>query len=109
MSRAARHYHSTWFVVIVAVFVTCLLIATPIVFMLVRGQRQGFMRRLRRLPLAAYFAFKVVFYFVVIVGGLLVARLLLSNDVVHYVEEDPVFRQALVFSVVSPDPTETML
>jgi adenylate cyclase len=80
--------------------ITCLVIATPIVFMLVRGQRHGFMRRLRRLPLAAYFAFKVVFYFVVIVGGLLVARLLLSNDVVHYVEEDPVFRQALVFSIV---------
>ncbi len=80
--------------------ITSLVIATPIVFMLVRGQRKGFMRRLRRLPLAVYFAFKVVFYFVVIVGGLLVARLLLSNDVVHYIEEDPVFRQALVFSIV---------
>jgi class 3 adenylate cyclase len=80
--------------------ITSLVIATPIVFMLVRGQRQGFMRRLRRLPLAVYFAFKVVFYFVVIVGGLLLARLLLSDDVVHYVEADPVFRQALVFSIV---------
>ena len=80
--------------------ITSLVISTPIVFLLVRGRRQGFMRRLRRLPLAAYFAFNVVFYFVVIVGGLLVARLLLSNDVVHYVEEDPVFRQALVFSIV---------
>jgi adenylate cyclase len=79
--------------------VTCLVVATPIIFMQVRGQRRGFLQRLRRLPLAVYFAFKVVFYFVVIVGGLLVARLLLSNDVVHYVQADPVFRQALVFSI----------
>jgi adenylate cyclase len=79
--------------------VTCLVVATPIIFMQVRGQRLGFLRRLRRLPLAVYFAFKVVFYFVVIVGGLLIARLLLSNDVVHYVQADPVFRQALIFSI----------
>jgi adenylate cyclase len=80
--------------------VTCLVVGTPIIFMQVRGQRLDFLRRLRRLPLAVYFAFKVVFYFVVIVGGLLVARLLLSNDVVHYVQADPVFRKALVFSIV---------
>jgi adenylate cyclase len=80
--------------------VTCLVVATPIIFMQVKEQRLGFLRRLRRLPLAAYFAFKVVFYFVVIVGGLLLARLILSNDVVHYVRADPVFRQALVFSIV---------
>ena len=59
----------------------------------------GLLRRLRRLPLAIYFAIKVLIYFVVIVGGLLLARLILSDDAVHYVQFDPIFRQALVFSI----------
>lgn len=103
---------SAWFGVLVAPadewrlrsathgIITSLVIATPILIFLLRGERLAVMRRLRRRPLVVYFAFKVLFYFVVIVGGLLLARLILSNDVVHYVQVDPVFRQALVFSIV---------
>jgi adenylate cyclase len=65
-----------------------------------KGERLALLRRLQRFPLAVYFTIKVLIYFVVIVGGLLLARLILSNDVVHYVRADPVFRQALVFSIV---------
>ena len=80
--------------------VTSLVIATPILFLQVRGDRLKLMRRLRRAPFAVYFTINVLIYFVVIVVGLLIARLILSGDVVHYVEADPVFRQALVFSIV---------
>jgi adenylate cyclase len=76
-----------------------LAIATPIVLLQFKGNRLAFMRRLRRRPLAVYFAFRVLFYFVVIVGGLLVVRLLLSNDLVAYVRSDPLFRQSLVFAI----------
>jgi adenylate cyclase len=76
-----------------------LAIATPILLLQFKGDRLAFMRRLRRRPLAVYFAFRVLFYFVVIVGGLLVVRLLLVNDLVAYVRSDPVFRQSLVFAI----------
>jgi adenylate cyclase len=80
--------------------VTSLLIATPILLFQLKGERLAVVHRLRRRPLVVFLAFKTLFYFVVIVGGLLIARQLLSNDVVHYVREDPVFRKAIVFSVV---------
>jgi adenylate cyclase len=77
-----------------------LVIATPIVLFQLKGDQLAFMRRLRRRPLAVYFAFKVLFYFIVIVGGLLIVRLLLSDDFATYVNFSPVFRQSLVFSIV---------
>ncbi len=77
-----------------------LVIATPIVLFQLKGDQLAFMRRLRRRPLAVYFAFKVLFYFVVIVGGLLFVRLLLSDDFATYINFSPVFRQSLVFSIV---------
>jgi adenylate cyclase len=80
--------------------VTSLVIATPIMALQLKGERLALLRRLQRFPLAVYFTIKVLIYFVVIVGGLLLARLILSNDVVHYVRADPVFQQALVFSIV---------
>ena len=55
-----------------------LVIATPLVFVEVKSERIGFLRRLRRQPLAIYFAFKVLFYLVVIIGGLVVVRLLFT-------------------------------
>src|ERR1700722_15040463 len=79
--------------------VISLFIATPIFLLQVRGERTETIRRLRRLPLVLYFAIKVFIYFVVIVGGLLISRLLLSNDVVQYVRHDQVFRQSLVFAI----------
>jgi len=77
-----------------------LAIATPIVLFQLKGDQLAFMRRLRRRPLTVYFAFKVLFYFIVIVGGLLIVRLLLSDDFATYINFSPVFRQSLVFSIV---------
>ena len=68
---------------------TSLIIATPIVFFELRSRRPGLLRRLRRLPLAAYFSLKVLFYSVVIIGGLLIMRPSI----------DSVFRSSLVFSI----------
>lgn len=68
---------------------TSLMIATPILIFELRSRRPGFLRRLRRLPLAAYFTLKVLFYFVVIISGLLVMQ--------HSI--DAVFRNSLVFSI----------
>ena len=79
--------------------ITSLVIATPILLLQFKGDRLAFMRRLRRRPLAVYFAVRVLFYFVVIVGGLLIARLLLSNDLPNYIRFSPVFRQSLVFAI----------
>ena len=70
-----------------------LIIATPIILFEVKGQRLGLVRRLRRLPLLWYFTFRVVFYAVVIVGGLVIGHLLFA---VHL---DDDFRDSLVFAV----------
>jgi len=64
---------------IVQGILTSLLIATPIVFFEVRRARFGSLRWLRRLPLVGYFAVKVFFYFVVIVSGLILSRVLIST------------------------------
>ena len=45
------------------------MIATPILLFELKGARLAVVRRLRRLPLVVYFAIKVLFYLVVIVGG----------------------------------------
>ncbi len=79
--------------------ITSLMISTPILLLLTKGEELALLRRLKRSPLPVYFTIRVLIYFVVIVGGLLLARLILSNDVVHYVQADPVFRKALVFSI----------
>ena len=76
-----------------------LLIATPIVFAEVRGRRIALLRRLRRLPWAAFFTIKALFYAVVIVGGLLTMRVL-----THGPDEDPfalnaTFRGSIAFGV----------
>jgi adenylate cyclase len=78
---------------------TCLTIAVPILLLQIKGERLMPIRRLRRLPLLAYVAIRTAFYVVVIVGGLLFSRWVLSDDFVHYVLFDKVFRQSLLFSV----------
>jgi adenylate cyclase len=60
---------------------TSLAVATPIVLLELKGGRIGVLRRLRRLPLAVYFAFKVVFYLVVIVVGVVGVEWLFSQIV----------------------------
>jgi adenylate cyclase len=70
-----------------------LVIATPIVLVQVKGGP----RRLRRLPYAAFFAVKVVFYAIVIVGGLLLVRYLFERGGVPFDEQ---FRRSLVFAIL---------
>jgi adenylate cyclase len=78
--------------------ITSFLIATPISLIELKWRYSAFMRRLRRLPLAVYFAIKLVFYFVVIVGSLVVMRVLTATDTPPFTV-DTVFRNALVFSI----------
>jgi adenylate cyclase len=76
-----------------------LVIATPLVFVEVKSARIGFLRRLRRLPLPLYFALKVLFYLVVIIGGLVVVRLLFMW-LVHPPEDvDTGFASSIVFGI----------
>ena len=79
---------------------TSLLIATPIVLVEVKVTRSGPLRRVRRLPLAAYFAIRVVFYFAVIVGGLVLVRLLSAAFGWQALAFDSSFRSSIVFAVV---------
>jgi adenylate cyclase len=75
---------------------TSLIIATPIVLFVLKGDRISFVRRLRRLPLAVYFLLQVAFYMVVILGGLMLARLLFVPA-----EAGPfAFRESIVFSII---------
>ena len=78
---------------------TSLLIATPIVFFEVRRARINSLGWMRRLPLAGYFIVKVVFYCVVIVAGLILARLLMSIGTRHFVVFDPIFRNSVFFAI----------
>src|ERR1700752_2569114 len=52
--------------------VASLFIGTPIILLEVKGQRT--LRRLRGRPLLAYLGLKIVFYVVVILGGLMLVR-----------------------------------
>lgn len=80
---------------------TSLVIATPIFLFQLKGERAGRLRRLRRLPLVLYFAIKVLFYFVVIVGGLTVARYLFWTDTPDsFFAVDGVFRRSIVFAII---------
>ena len=76
---------------------TSLLIATPISLFELRSAYPGLLRRLRRLPLPVYFAIKFLFYFIVIIGGLVAMRLLMPP---HSVGFDVLFRRSIVFAVV---------
>jgi adenylate cyclase len=80
--------------------VTSLLIASPIAFVEVRRDRVDLLRRLRRLPLAAYFGVKVMFYLVVIVGGLLLGRTITSPLSHEPVALDATFRTSIIFSII---------
>lgn len=73
-----------------------IIIATPILLFEVKGQHLPAMRRLRRRPQLWYFAFRVAFYIVVIVGGLVLGRTLLGTQGFRF---DQTFRDSLVFVV----------
>jgi adenylate cyclase len=74
--------------------VASLLIATPIMLLEIKGQRV--LRRLRRLPLLAYLGLKIVFYVVVILGGLMLVR---SLNISSHERFDDSFGASVVFSV----------
>ena len=76
-----------------------LLIATPILLLEMKGDRVPWLRRLRRLPLAVYFAVKILFYFVVIVGGILLMRFAFTPDLAHLGRVDAIFRRSLIFAI----------
>ena len=80
--------------------VTSLIIATPLVLFELHNERIAFLRRLRRLPLVIYFGIKVVFYLVVIVGGLLLGRVITSPITHEPLSIDTTFRSSIVFSTI---------
>ena len=73
---------------------TSMLIATPVVWMQLKGGKVA--RWTRGLPFGAYVAIKSVFYFVVIIGGLVLARVLFTSGGFQL---DDRFRQSIVFAV----------
>jgi adenylate cyclase len=77
---------------------TSLLIAVPIALLELRWQRSPTLRRLRRLPLAAYFGVQVLFYSVVIIGGLLFNRVFIVAYEAPFTF-DETFRNSIVFSI----------
>ncbi len=78
---------------------TSILIATPIVLFEIRSARVPFLRRLRRLPLVAYFAIKVAIYLAIIVGGILLARFIALPLMEPTVAPAEFFRTAFIFSI----------
>jgi adenylate cyclase len=87
----------------VAVFfsvVTSLIIASPIMLLELRGERIALLRRLRRLPLAVYFAIRVVLYLVIIIGGLLLSSVVTSPIAHDPFSIDGTFRASIVFSTI---------
>jgi adenylate cyclase len=87
----------------VAVFfsvVTSLIIASPIMLLELRGERIALLRRLRRLPLAVYFAIRVVLYLVIIIGGLLLSSVVTSPIAHDPFSIDGTFRSSIVFSAI---------
>jgi adenylate cyclase len=79
--------------------VTSIMIATPVIFLEIRSARPGVLRRLRRLPLAVYFAVKVVLYLAIIISGLILVRLLFLPFGARSMSVDAVFESSIVFSV----------
>jgi adenylate cyclase len=75
--------------------VASLLIASPIMLLELKGQR-GVLRRLRRLPLLAYLGLKIVFYMVVILGGLMLVR---AVNISTHQAFDASFGQSVLFSI----------
>lgn len=83
-----------WHGVLVGI-VASIVIATPIMLLEIRGQRI-LLRRLRRLPLLAYLGLKIVFYVVVILGGLVLVRAL---NISSHERFDDTFGASVVFAI----------
>lgn len=72
-------------------------IATPILLFEIKAQDTRPLRRLRRQPLLVYFGFRILFYLVVIIGGLVMVRLLFDDSPTVF---DETFRPSIIFAVV---------
>jgi adenylate cyclase len=79
---------------------TSVLIATPLVLFELKGQRLRIVRRMRRLPLVAFFALKVLLYFVVIVAGLVLSRVITFPLTHEAISADAAFRASIVYSAI---------
>jgi adenylate cyclase len=77
--------------------VTSLIIASPLTLFELKDHRFEFVRRLRRLPPLVYFGFKVAFYLVVIVAGLVLSRVVTFPLTHDPVDLDATFRRSIVF------------
>lgn len=76
-----------------------IVIATPILFVELTGANTEALKRWRRLPLAVYFASKLLFYILVIVGGIVMMRFVFTPDAAHFLRFDDIFRRSLLFAV----------
>ncbi|CAN5912066.1 adenylate cyclase Cya2 [soil metagenome] len=79
--------------------VTSTMISTPIVLFEVKSRKLGALRRLRQLPLALYFAVKMLFYFTVIISGLVLVRLLFGSLLGRSFGFDALFEGSLAFAI----------
>jgi adenylate cyclase len=61
--------------------ISCLFIATPVLLLEIKGRRLPIERRMRRLPLVIYLGIRVILYVVIIITGLLAARLVMGRPV----------------------------
>ena len=77
-----------------------LMVATPIVLFELYRVRWAFARRLRRLPLLAYLALKIVYYLVCIVGGTILTRLILQGAMDRPLEFDRIMANSFLFGAV---------
>src|SRR5690242_14253496 len=97
---AVRQPDSSIAMAIVVSVVTSLIVGTPLVLVELNRYRMPFLRNLRHLPLAAFFAIKVAFYIVVIVAGLFLSRVVMHPLTGDKLDVDEVFRTSIVFSIV---------
>lgn len=76
------------------------LVATPIAVVEVYDAYWAFVRRLRRLPLLAFLAIKMLFYVVCIVGGTMLSRLIFHSAMAEPFEFNRVLANSFIFGAV---------
>ncbi|MDP1751489.1 MAG: adenylate/guanylate cyclase domain-containing protein, partial [Reyranella sp.] len=72
-------------------------VATPIVLFELHRARWAVARRLRRLPLLAYLAFKITYYMVCVVGGTVIVRLIFDGLMGRSLEFDSLLANSFIF------------
>ncbi len=80
--------------------VNAILVATPIAVVEVYDAYWAFVRRLRRLPLLAFLAIKMLFYVVCIVGGTMLSRLIFHSAMAEPFEFNRVLANSFIFAAV---------